>query len=189
MGAALDTGESVTGKVQEADGEVTYEIVAEKADLGTEADARQLMRNKEAAKGKALAVAHVKFTHSSGPNLTAGSRTYGGTEICTDGGRSATCIGSPEADTEGCEDQYDISSWKQGESHVFCGAYLVPPDTKSVEVHWSEEGGEPYIWKFAVKQEAAPARAPVHALGAPLPSKGRPQRRTARSGTGGPVSP
>ncbi|MEU1105501.1 hypothetical protein ABZ408_31785 [Streptomyces tibetensis] len=31
--------------------------------------------------------------------------------------------------------------------HAFCETYVVPANAKSVEVHWSEEDGEPYVWK------------------------------------------
>ncbi|MFD5314012.1 hypothetical protein [Streptomyces ardesiacus] len=54
---------------------------------------------------------------------------------------------APE-DAPGCEDPYDVESWKQGESHVFCETYVIPADATGVEVHWSEEDGEPYVWTF-----------------------------------------
>jgi ATP-dependent DNA ligase len=34
------------------------------------------------------------------------------------------------------------------ESHTLCESYLVRAAAKEVEVHWSEEDGEPYVWKF-----------------------------------------
>ena len=146
-GGELATGESATGKVEEEDGKVTYEITAQKVDLGTEAEAAKLVQDKADAKGMALAVAHVKYTHKSGPALTSDSDAGDGTTIWADGKRGALLIGAAD-DAPGCEDPYDVESWKSGESHVFCESYLVPSNAKSLEVHWSEEDGEPYIWKF-----------------------------------------
>ena len=48
----------------------------------------------------------------------------------------------------GCEDPYDVESWKRGERHTFCETYLIPADARNVEVHWSEEDAEPYVWTF-----------------------------------------
>ncbi|MFD7064342.1 hypothetical protein [Streptomyces sp. NPDC059906] len=46
---------------------------------------------------------------------------------------------------------YDVEGWKQGESHVFCETYVIPAGATSVEVHWSEEDGEPHVWRFPQK--------------------------------------
>ncbi|MGW3417738.1 hypothetical protein [Streptomyces phaeochromogenes] len=149
-GGELATGESATGKVEEEDGKVTYAITAQKVDLGTEAEAEKLVQDKADAKGMALAVAHVKYTHKAGPALTSDSDAGDGTTIWADGQRGTLLLGSAD-DAPGCEDPYDVTSWKSGESHVFCESYLVPSNAKSLEVHWSEEDGEPYIWKFPNK--------------------------------------
>lgn len=149
-GGELATGESGTGKVEEEDGTVTYEITAQKVDLGTEAEAAKLVQDKADAKGMALAVAHVQYTHKAGPALTSDSDAGDGTTIWADGKRGALLIGASE-DAPGCEDPYDIEGWKSGETHTFCESYLVPANAASLEVHWSEEDGEPYIWKFAGK--------------------------------------
>ncbi|WP_200302551.1 hypothetical protein [Streptomyces adelaidensis] len=149
-GGEVASGESVTGKVEEEDGDVTYEITAHQVDIGTEAEAQQLVQDKEDAKGMVLAVAHVEFTHRSGPALTSSSDANDGTTIWADGARGALLIGASD-DAPGCEDPYDIESWKQGESHTLCESYLIPANAKSVEVRWSEEDGEPYIWKFPGK--------------------------------------
>lgn len=149
-GGELATGESATGKVEEEDGKVTYEITAQKVDLGTEAEAEKLVQDKADAKGMALAVAHVKYTHKSGPALTSDSDAGDGTTIWADGRRGTLLLGSAD-DAPGCEDPYDVTAWKSGESHVFCESYLVPSNAESLEVHWSEEDGEPYIWKFPNK--------------------------------------
>ncbi|MFD5838454.1 hypothetical protein ACFWHV_33615 [Streptomyces collinus] len=146
-GGELGTGESATGKVAEDPGEVTYEVLAQKVEVGTEAEAAKAVSEPDKVKGKALAVAYVKYTHKSGPALTEGSDVHDGTTVFADGQRGTVLIGASE-DAAGCEDPYDVESWKQGESHVFCETYVVPANAKSVEVHWSEEDGEPYIWKF-----------------------------------------
>ncbi|MGW0647288.1 hypothetical protein ACWD4T_00535 [Streptomyces umbrinus] len=146
-GGELATGESATGKVKEEDGTVTYEVTAQKVDLGTEAEAAKLVQDPADAKGMALAVAHVKFTHKSGPTLSNESDAGDGTRIWADGQRGALLIGAAE-DAPGCEDPYDVTSFKSGDSHVFCESYLVPANAKSLEIQWSEENGEPYIWKF-----------------------------------------
>lgn len=149
-GGELGTGESATGKVMEGDAEVTYDITAQKVDLGTEAEAQKLVQDPAEAEGMVLAVAHVKFTHKAGAALTESSDANDGTEIYADGQRGALLIGASD-DAAGCEDPYDIEGWKQGESHVLCESYLIPANAKSVEVHWAEEDGEPYIWTFAGK--------------------------------------
>ncbi|GHB82114.1 lipoprotein [Streptomyces umbrinus] len=146
-GGELAAGESATGKVKEESGIVTYEITAQKVDLGTEAEAEKLVRDPADAKGMALAVSHLTFTHKSGPTLTSDSEANDSTVIYADGQKGALLIGASD-DAPGCEDSYDVTAWKSGESHVFCESYLVPSNAKSLEVHWSEEDGEPYIWKF-----------------------------------------
>ncbi|SES15727.1 hypothetical protein SAMN04487983_103344 [Streptomyces sp. yr375] len=147
-GGDVATGESVTGKVAEEPGEVTYEIAAQKVDVGTEAEAQKVVSDPKDAKGMVLAIAHVKFTHQAGPALTDSSDANDGTTVWADEQRGSILIGASADDVAGCDDPYDVESWKQGESHVFCETYLVPVTAKSIEVHWSEEDGEPFIWKF-----------------------------------------
>ncbi|MET9716024.1 hypothetical protein ACIRNU_31755 [Streptomyces rochei] len=149
-GGDLGTGESATGKVAEDPGEVTYEVVAQKVEVGTEAEAAEAVADAADAKGKVLATAHVKYTHRGGPALTDGSSVHDGTTVFADGQRGGILIGASE-DGPGCEDPYDVDSWKQGESHVFCETYVIPAGATSVEVHWEEEDGEPYVWKFPQK--------------------------------------
>jgi hypothetical protein len=149
-GGKLATGESATGKVKEGDAEITYDITAQKVDIGTEAEAQALVQDKSEAKGMVLVVSHVKYTHKAGATLADRSDADDGTTIWADGKRGAVLIGAAN-DAAGCEDPYDVPSWKQGESHVFCDSDLIPANAKSVEVHWSEEDGEPYIWSFPNK--------------------------------------
>ncbi|GHD30211.1 lipoprotein [Streptomyces violarus] len=146
-GGAMKAGESATGKVEEDPGKVTYEILAQKVDVGTEAEAAKAVSEPDKVKGKVLATAYLKYTHKSGPALTDGADVHDGTTVFADGQRGTVLIGASE-DAAGCEDPYDVDSWKQGESHVFCETYVIPANAKNVEVHWSEEDGEPYIWKF-----------------------------------------
>ncbi|NGO42820.1 hypothetical protein [Streptomyces ureilyticus] len=146
-GGEMSTGESAEGKVEEEDGKVTYDITAMKVDVGTEAEAQKLVQDKVDAKGMVLAVAHLKFTHKGGPALTSDSDAADGTSIWADGKRGALLIGAAD-DAPGCEDPYDVESWKTGESHTFCDSYLIPANAKEMEVRWAEEDGEPFIWKF-----------------------------------------
>ncbi|GHB64944.1 lipoprotein [Streptomyces viridiviolaceus] len=146
-GGDVARGESVTGKVDEDPGEVTYEVVAQKVDVGTEAQAAKAVADAADAEGRVPAVAHVKYTHRGGPALTHGSDVHEGTAVFADGRRGGVLVGAFE-DVPGCEDPYDVDSWKKGESHVFCEAYVIPADATGVEVHWSQEDGEPYVWKF-----------------------------------------
>ncbi|AKZ58389.1 Lipoprotein [Streptomyces ambofaciens ATCC 23877] len=146
-GGDVATGEAVTGKVAEEPGEVTYEVVARKVDVGTEAEAAGAVADAADAKGKVPAVAHVTYTHRGGPALTGGSEVHDATAVFADGQRGAVLVGAPD-DAPGCEDPYDVKSWRQGERHVFCETYLIPADATSVEVHWSEEDGGPWVWKF-----------------------------------------
>ncbi|WP_328562907.1 hypothetical protein [Streptomyces coelicoflavus] len=149
-GGDMAEGESATGKVAEDPGEVTYEVVAQKVEVGTEAEAAKAVADAADAKGKVLATAHIEYTHKSGPALTEGSDVHDGATVFADGQRGGVLIGASE-DAPGCEDPYDVESWKQGESHVFCETYVIPAKATSVEVHWSEEDGEPYVWKFPQK--------------------------------------
>ncbi|WP_406227878.1 hypothetical protein [Streptomyces anthocyanicus] len=149
-GGDMAQGESASGKVAEGPGEVTYDVLAQKVEVGTEAEAAKAVADAADAKGKVLATAHIKYTHQGGPALTEGSDVHDGTTVFADGQRGGVLIGAAE-DAPGCEDPYDVESWKQGESHVFCETYVIPAGATSVEVHWSEEDGEPYVWKFPQK--------------------------------------
>lgn len=150
-GSERAAGQSATGTVKEGNQDVTYDVVAEKVDVGTEAEAQRLVADKSAAKGLVLAVAHVKFTHKAGQPLTDTPDVNDSTTIWADGKRTSLLIGAPN-DGPGCEDPYDIENWKQGESHTLCESYLVPANSRSVEVHWSaSDSSDPFIWKFATK--------------------------------------
>ncbi|CAM5637105.1 Lipoprotein OS=Streptomyces tendae OX=1932 GN=GUR47_37665 PE=4 SV=1 [Streptomyces tendae] len=146
-GGDMAQGESATGKVAEDPGQVTYDVVAQKVEVGTEAEAAKAVADAADAKGKVLATAYVEYTHKSGPALTEGSDVHDAATVFADGQRGGVLIGASE-DAPGCEDPYDVDSWKQGESHVFCETYVIPANAASVEVHWSEEDGEPYVWTF-----------------------------------------
>lgn len=145
---ALAAGASTTGKVKEGDVSITYDVAAQKVDLGTEADTKKLVQDPSKGKGLVPAVAHMKVTHKGGPTLTDTADVADTTEIYADGTRGGLLIGAAE-DAPGCEDPLDIESWKKGESHVVCETYLVPAGAKSIEVHWAAvEDGDPVIWKL-----------------------------------------
>ncbi|MEU0595649.1 MULTISPECIES: hypothetical protein [Streptomyces] len=146
-GGDMAAGESATGKVAEDPGEVTYEVLAQRVDVGTEAEAAKAVADAADAKGKVLATAYLRYTHKGGPALTGGSDVHDAATVFADGRRGGVLVGAPE-DAPDCEDPYDVESWKQGESHVFCETYVIPADAAGVEVHWSEEDGEPYVWTF-----------------------------------------
>lgn len=146
----LGVGESATGTVKEGDTTVTYEVTAEKVDVGTESEAQQVVADKDDAKGMVLAVAHVKFTHRAGATVTDTFNASDGTTIWADGKRGALLLFATE-DGPGCDDPYDIDSWKTGESHTLCESYLIPANSKTVEVHWAGEDSDPFIWRFANK--------------------------------------
>lgn len=123
-------GESASGKVAEGPGEVTYDVLAQKVEVGTEAEAAKAVADAADAKGKVLATAHIKYTHQGGPALTEGSDVHDGTTVFADGQRGGVLIGAAE-DAPGCEDPYDAESWKQGESHVFCETYVIPAGARA----------------------------------------------------------
>ncbi|MGV9878393.1 hypothetical protein [Streptomyces sp. NPDC003006] len=150
--AALKAGESTTGKVKEGDATVTYDVAAQKVDLGTEAETKKLVSDPKKAKGLVAAVAHVKYTHKAGAPLADVPDVGDGAEIYADGTRGGLLIGASE-DAAGCEDELELEGWKKGESHVLCQTYLVPVGTKELEVQWTPEGSEaePTVWKFPAK--------------------------------------
>ncbi|MEU7582737.1 hypothetical protein AB0B50_34740 [Streptomyces sp. NPDC041068] len=149
--SALAAGESTTGKVKEGDATVTYEVAAQKIDVGTEAETKKLVSDPKRAKGLVAATAHVKYTHKGGAPLTDTPDAPDTTEIYADGTRGGLLIGAAE-DAPGCEDKLDLEGWKKGESHVLCETYLIPAGAKSLEVHWAEkDDADPVIWKFAAK--------------------------------------
>ncbi|GAA3098988.1 hypothetical protein ACFQ0X_08015 [Streptomyces rectiviolaceus] len=149
-GGELGTGESATGKVKEGDTPVTYEITAQKVELGTEAETKKMVADPKEAKGLVPAIAYVKYTHKSGAALAETPDANDATTVWADGKRGTLVIGAAD-DAPGCEDASSIEGWKQGQTHVLCDTYLVPKDAKDLEIHWSEEDGEPFIWKFAAK--------------------------------------
>ncbi|MFK0154265.1 hypothetical protein ACIQVK_19595 [Streptomyces sp. NPDC090493] len=148
-GAALIPGDSVSGKVQEDDGVITYSVSAQKIDFGTEAQAKAVVQDPADAKGKVLAIARVRYTHAAGPTLTSSTDADDSTTVWADGQRGAILLGSPTS-TPGCDDPYDIDSWKTGESHTICEFYLIPAAAKQAEVHWtpSDTTENPYVWTF-----------------------------------------
>ncbi|MBW5424686.1 hypothetical protein GKQ77_24500 [Streptomyces sp. BG9H] len=150
--SALSAGESTTGKVKEGDVTVTYDVAAQKVDLGTEAETKKLVSDPKRAKGLVAATAHVKYTHKAGAPLAEVPDVGDGAEIYADGARGGLLIGASE-DAAGCEDELELEGWKKGESHVICQTYLVPVNAKELEVRWAPEDSEaePAVWKFPAK--------------------------------------
>ncbi|MBM7169027.1 hypothetical protein JQK87_11480 [Streptomyces sp. G44] len=150
--AALAAGESTTGKVEEGDATVTYDVAAQKVELGTEAGTRKLVSDPKDAEGLVAAVAHVKYTHKGGAPLKDVPDVGDGTEVYADGTRGGLLIGASE-DAPGCEDELELEGWKKGESHVICQTYLVPVGAEELEVRWAPEDSErePAVWKFPAK--------------------------------------
>ncbi|MFK4071057.1 hypothetical protein [Streptomyces sp. NPDC029674] len=149
--SALAAGETTTGKVKEDKATVTYEVGAQKVDVGTEAETKKLVSDPKQAKGLVTATAHMKITHKGGAPLTDTPDVQDTTEIYADGTRGGLLIGAAE-DAPGCEDELDLEGWKKGETHVLCETYLIPKGSKSIEVRWSEkEDGSQVSWKFAGK--------------------------------------
>ncbi|MET7362660.1 hypothetical protein ABZS76_30120 [Streptomyces sp. NPDC005562] len=150
---SLKAGEKTTGKVKEGDVAVTYDVAAEKVDLGTEAETKKLVSDPKQAKGLVAATAHMKITHKAGAPVKDVPDVADTTEIYADGTRGGLLIGAAE-DAPGCEDDLELEGWKTGETHTLCQTYLVPTGSKSLEVHWAaKEDGKPTIWKFAAKQK------------------------------------
>ncbi|MFF0743634.1 hypothetical protein ACFYVL_24875 [Streptomyces sp. NPDC004111] len=147
----LAAGESVTSPFKEKEaGQVTYEIAAQKADVGTEADAKKMVSDPAKAKGLVPVVAHVKYTHKGGKPVASYPDVADNVEIYADGARGGLLIGAAE-DAKGCEDDGDIENWTQGQSHTFCQTYMVPVGAKQIEVRWAadEDSKDPYVWRFA----------------------------------------
>ncbi|MFH8489093.1 hypothetical protein [Streptomyces longisporoflavus] len=145
---ARATGQSATGESKEGLVSATYDVTAQKVELGTEAETAKMVSDPEAAKGLIPAVAHVKYTYKSATALAQSPRVSYSTRIWADGRRGTLIVGAADG-KQGCENPRSIKGWKKGESHVLCETYLVPEDTKELEVHWSDQDGEAYIWKFA----------------------------------------
>ncbi len=144
----LATGESATSPFKEDDGKVTYSVLAQKVDVGTEADTKKMVDDPAKARGFVPAVAHVQYTNKGGGVVSSYPSVGENVEIYADGQRGTILIGAAD-DAPGCESDSDIENWKKGQSHVLCETYMVPKGAKELAVHWAaEDDGEPYIWKF-----------------------------------------
>lgn len=152
-------GQSATGEAKEGNVFVTYDLTAQKVELGTEAETAKMVAEPKLAKGLVPAIAYVKYTHRSGPTLTQRPRASHPTTIYADGKRGTLIVGAADH-APGCEAPWSIKGWKRGETHVLCETYLVPKDAKDLEVHWSEQGGRTFIWKFPATK-APTTKAPT----------------------------
>lgn len=147
-GGPLLPGQSGTRVFKEDTGvEPTYQIVAQKVDIGTAAEAEALVSDPADAEGKVPAVAYVKYTHVRGATVQEYPRVGDYAEVYADGRRGAKVTGDAGR-PKGCADPDGLKNWKNGQSHLLCNTFLIPARTKSVEVIWTEIGGEPFIWTF-----------------------------------------
>lgn len=147
----LGAGESATSPFKEDDGKITYDIVAEKVDVGTAADTKELVSDPKQAKGLVPVVAHIKYTNKGGGTVASYPSVGDNVEIHADGTRGTILIGASD-DAPGCESDSDIENWKQGESHVICETYMVPEKAKELKVNWApEDDAAPFIWTFQNK--------------------------------------
>ncbi|WP_263170136.1 hypothetical protein [Streptomyces sp. SCSIO ZS0520] len=160
-GGTADSGDSGDGGDSgrsEADGRKaghTFEVKAEKVDVGTEAEAVELAAAR--GEGRVPATAHLRFTNR-GATIAAAPRT--GTIEVRAHGRPGTPVTRHTASAEGaagCEDQDRIRNWKRGETHVLCATALVPRGAGDLEVRWVKDAsdGFSYSWDF---KNAAQAR-------------------------------
>ncbi|RPE39011.1 hypothetical protein EDD90_1964 [Streptomyces sp. Ag109_O5-1] len=147
ISTALIAGNSVSGKITEDVGTITYGVSALEVTFGTEAQAKATVQDPADAAGKVIAIAHVRYTHQAGPALTSSTNADDSTTVWADGQRGAILLGSPTK-APGCDDPYDIRSWTTGQSHTVCEWYLIPADAKKAQVHWSPDDGTPYVWTF-----------------------------------------
>lgn len=129
-------------------GKPTYEVVADGVNVGTNADARKILANADQAKDRLLAVAQVKFTYRGGDPVGRYPKVGNETEMVVDGRPVPPLITFGGPPPEGCDRASTIDTWPQGESHILCRSFLIPPDAKTMEVHWGKDGADPFIWKF-----------------------------------------
>ncbi|CAM5366598.1 MULTISPECIES: hypothetical protein [Streptomyces] len=147
-GGELAAGEKATSAFDEDGTEVTYEIVAEKVDVGTAEDTKKLVSDPKKAEGLVPAVAHVEFTVKDGGPVADYPDVGGEIEVHADGQRGTILIGASE-DAPGCESTSDIKNWKAGESHVICDTFMVPETAKELTVQWAaDRDADPFVWSF-----------------------------------------
>ncbi|MFI6093546.1 hypothetical protein [Streptomyces sp. NPDC051218] len=150
----LKAGQSITASFREAEGDITYTAVAQKVDLGTEAEAKELaavggsLVTDVKIKGLVPAVAHVKYTSKGGVVLNPYPDVGDIVEIYADGRRGIQLLERAHEEP-GCVSDRDIAQWDQGRSYVLCQTFMVPKGTKDLAVHWKpRKNGMAYVWKF-----------------------------------------
>ncbi|MDT3399126.1 hypothetical protein RKE29_21175 [Streptomyces sp. B1866] len=147
-GGQLKPGQAGVRAFEERDGVTpTYEIAAQKIVLGTHAEAEKMVSNPARAAGMVPAVAYVTYTHKSGPAVEKYPRVGDYAYVYADGRRGAKLIGVVD-EPAGCTDSNDVKNWRPGQSYVLCTTYFVPENATSLEIQWTEIGGEPFVWKF-----------------------------------------
>ncbi|MCM3821086.1 hypothetical protein ACP4TB_22685 [Streptomyces sp. DR3-1] len=147
-GGELAAGEKATSEFDEDGTKVTYEIAAQKVDVGTAEDTKKLVSDPKKAAGLVPAVAHVEFTVKDGGPVADYPDAGREIEVYADGQRGTILIGASD-DAPGCEKSTDVKDWKAGESHVFCDTYMVPEGAKELTVQWAaDRDADPFIWTF-----------------------------------------
>ena len=126
-----------------------YSITARKVDVGTAGDAKSLVSDPEDAKGKVPATGYVTYRHVTGGVVKEWPRVGDYADVYADGRRGAKVIGGDAP--KGCADSDAIKDWKDGQSYTLCNTFLIPADSKRLEITWTEIGGKPFVWRFPAR--------------------------------------
>lgn len=147
-GGTFWPGQTGTRAFKEDTGvEPIYRIAAQKVDIGTADETKALVPDPAQAKGLVPAVAAVNYTHLRGATVREYPRVGDYAEVYADGRRGAKVVGDA-GQPKGCADPDEIKDWKNGQSYLLCTTFLIPARARSVEVMWTEIGGEPFTWAF-----------------------------------------
>ncbi|MGW2325436.1 hypothetical protein ACWC5C_06680 [Streptomyces sp. NPDC001700] len=145
--AVLKPGQSASRAFKEDTGvKPFYSITARRIDIGTAAEAKALVSDPADAKGKVPATGYVTYRHLSGAAVKEWPRVGDYADVYADGQRGAKVIGGDAP--KGCVDPDAVKNWKDGQSYSLCNTFLIPADTKRLEIAWTEIGGKPFVWKF-----------------------------------------
>lgn len=143
----LKPGQSASRTFKENTGVTPlYSISARRIDVGTATDARALVSDPKDAKGKVPATEYVTYRHVTGDVVKEWPRVGDYADVYADGRRGTKVIGGDAP--KGCADSDTIKNWKNGQSYTLCNTFLIPADTKRLEVAWTEIGDKPFVWRF-----------------------------------------
>jgi len=145
--AVLKPGQSASRAFKEDTGvKPFYSITARRIDVGTAADAKALASDPGDTRGKVPATGYVTYRHMSGDVVKEWPRVGDYADVYADGRRGAKVIGGDAP--KGCADSDAIKNWKDGQSYTLCTTFLIPADSKRLELAWAEIGDKPFVWKF-----------------------------------------